>query len=399
MYGGLLLSFSVDHFYPFCLVSFVIPTLRPLASNKLMMSSMEMGVYSHSQDSQPLMDFSSDFEEKVSTSYGLIKVSIYGDRKMTPIVTFHDVGLDSENNFQNFFQFGSVADFTEKFCVYNINAPGQEMDAECLPQNYVYPTMDGLSKIVETCVNHFGLKSFIGFGVGAGANVMLRYAIQNESKLSALILVNCVATSAGWIEWGYQKMNMSYLRSTGMTSFTVDYLMWHHFGRNFDQYNPDIVRQYRAYFQNLPNPSNLASFIECYLNRTPLEFSRDGSAGPCLKVPVLQIVGSGSAFVGDTVEINARLDPARSDWIKISDSCGLVLDDKPEKVTEAMLLFLQGLGYFPTLNVMELMKKFFCDPTKSVNQEDGVILEKINETSDATVEEEGELSYRPVRFL
>uniref|UniRef100_A0A0M3JKN3 Carboxymuconolactone decarboxylase family protein n=1 Tax=Anisakis simplex TaxID=6269 RepID=A0A0M3JKN3_ANISI len=35
----------------------------------------------------------------------------------------------------------------------------------------------------------------------------------------------------------------------------------------------------------------------------------------------------------------------------------LVLDDKPEKVTEAMLLFLQGLGLFPTLNVLNLMRK------------------------------------------
>uniref|UniRef100_A0A0M3HX41 N-myc downstream regulated n=2 Tax=Ascaris TaxID=6251 RepID=A0A0M3HX41_ASCLU len=321
------------------------------------MAAMEMGIYPFSHDSQPLMDHAPDLEEKVPTAYGNVKVSIYGDRKMHPIVTFHDLGLDSENNFQNFFQFGSVADFTDKFCVYNINAPGQEMDAAPLPDNYVYPTMDGLAKIVETCVEHFEIKSFIGFGVGAGANVMLRYALQNGAKLDALVLVNCVATTAGWIEWGYQKVNMNYLRTHGMTSFTVDYLLWHHFGKHIEQYNQDIVRQYRVYFQHLPNPANLAAFIDCYLNRTPLMFSRDGSAGPSLKVPVLQIVGSGSAFINDSVDVNARLDPSKSDWIKVSDSCGLVLDDKPEKVTEAMLLFLQGLGLFATLNVVKLMKK------------------------------------------
>lgn len=89
------------------------------------------------------------------------------------------------------------------------------------------------------------LKSFIGFGVGLGANVMLRYAILNQRRLDALILVNCVHSPAGWIEWGYQKMNLSYLRKTGMTSFTVDYLMWHHFGRRIDLCSADIVRQYR----------------------------------------------------------------------------------------------------------------------------------------------------------
>lgn len=50
-----------------------------------------------------------------------------------------------------------------------------------------------------------------------------------------------------------------------MTAFTVDYLMWHHFGRYTSELNPDIVRQYRAYFQNHPNPRNLALFIESYL--------------------------------------------------------------------------------------------------------------------------------------
>lgn len=45
--------------------------------------------------------------------------------------------VSAENNFQNFFQFGSVADFTDKFCVYNINAPGQEMDAAPLPDKLV----------------------------------------------------------------------------------------------------------------------------------------------------------------------------------------------------------------------------------------------------------------------
>ncbi|TKR62481.1 hypothetical protein L596_026433 [Steinernema carpocapsae] len=322
------------------------------------MSSMEMGMYPFACDSKPLMDQQEpDIEERVQTSYGSVKVSIYGDRTKHPVVTFHDIGLDSENNFQNFFQFGTVTDFTERFCVYNINAPGQEMDAQPLSDGFVFPTMEGLARIVETVVDHFQLKAFIGFGVGAGANVMLRYALEHQQKLDALVLVNCVASQAGWIEWGYQKVNMNYLRSKGMTAFTVDYLMWHHFGKRLDECNPDIVRQYRAYFQHHPNPANLASFIESYLSRTPIQFSRDGTHGPMLKVPVLQIVGSRSAFIEDSVNVNQHLDPAKTEWIKISEACGLVLDDRPERVTEAMLLFLQGLGFFPSLNVVNIMRK------------------------------------------
>ncbi|VDD86623.1 unnamed protein product [Enterobius vermicularis] len=289
------------------------------------MGSIEMEDLPLTRNDALKSETAADIEESVQTAFGNIKVSIYGDRKMHPIVTFHDIGLDSESSFQNFLQFGAVAKFSEKFCVYNINALGQEASAAPLRENFTYPSLDDMAKQIENVVDHFG---FVTFQFGY-----------------ALILINLVATAAGWIEWGYQKANISYLRSTGMTSFTVDYLMWHHLGKRLEEYNPDLVREYRLHFQNLPNPQNLAYFIESYLQRTPLQFSRDGENGPKLKVPVLQIVGAGSPFVSDTVEVNSRLDPANSSWMKISDSCGLVLDDSPEKVTEAMILFLQGLGY------------------------------------------------------
>lgn len=51
-----------------------------------------------------------------------------------------------------------------------------------------------------------------------------------------------------------------------MTSFTIDYLMWHHFGKQTDECNnANMIRQYRTYFQRLSNPANLASFIETYI--------------------------------------------------------------------------------------------------------------------------------------
>uniref|UniRef100_A0A1I7XH27 Col_cuticle_N domain-containing protein n=1 Tax=Heterorhabditis bacteriophora TaxID=37862 RepID=A0A1I7XH27_HETBA len=130
--------------------------LNPGIQGKIM-ASMEM--HSFSREMQPLVESGVPdmHEEKVDTAHGKVKVSIYGDRKKHPLVTFHDLALDSESNFQNFFQFVSIAEFTEKFCVYNINAPGQEVDAQPLPDNFVFPSMDGLAKIVETVVDYFEL--------------------------------------------------------------------------------------------------------------------------------------------------------------------------------------------------------------------------------------------------
>lgn len=66
---------------------------------------------------------------------------------------------------------------------------------------------------------------------------------------------------------------------------------------------------------------------------------------PILKIPILQLVGSRSAFLNETINVNTKLDPANSEWVKVNNACGLVLDEKSGEVTEAILLFLQGLGY------------------------------------------------------
>ncbi|PIO67156.1 hypothetical protein TELCIR_11109 [Teladorsagia circumcincta] len=98
--------------------------------------------------------------------------------------------------------------------------------------------------------------------------------------------------------------------------------MWHHFGRRLDECSPDIVRQYRVYFQHLPNPTNLAMFIESYVNRSAIAMSRDGQNGPQLNVPVLQIVGAGSPFVNDTVEPFCYCDvTGRSEWSSAECAC------------------------------------------------------------------------------
>lgn len=43
--------------------------------------------------------------------------------------------------------------------------------------SYVFPSMESMPSIVQSVVAHFGFKTFIGFGIGAGANVLLRYAV------------------------------------------------------------------------------------------------------------------------------------------------------------------------------------------------------------------------------
>lgn len=292
-------------------------------------------------------------EEQILTEHGQVLVAVQGTRGKPPIITYHDLGLNHVSGFQAFFNFVEMRKLLENFCVYHVNAPGQEVNSPALPVDYVYPAMDDLANQLDYVLNHFSLKSFVGFGVGVGANILARYAHLNPEKVDALCLVNCVSTQAGWIEWGYQKLNASYLRSKGMTQGVIDYLLWYHFGSGTEERNHDLVQVYKSYFLQHVNPSNLALFIDSYIRRTDLNISRGDSDGasrtpgeklPTLRMPVMNVTGAFSPHVEDTVTFNGRLDPTNSTWIKVSD-CGMVLEEQPGKVAEAFSLFLQSVGY------------------------------------------------------
>nr|XP_034195991.1 protein NDRG3 isoform X2 [Osmia lignaria] len=297
-------------------------------------------------------------EERVETDKGSLLVAVQGNRAKPAILTYHDLGLNYISSFQAFFNYIDMRVLLENFCVYHVNAPGQEEGAPTLPEDYVYPSMDELAEQLLFVLGHFGLKSVIGFGVGAGANILARFALAHPEKVNALCLINCVSTQAGWIEWGYQKLNVRHLRSQGMTQGVLDYLMWHHFGRGTEERNHDLVQVYKNYFERRVNPTNLALFIDSYVRRTDLNITREldptrKKEGLTLGVPVMNITGALSPHVDDTVTLNGRLDPANSSWMKISD-CGMVLEEQPGKVSEAFRLFLQGEGYVAPLSPLKM---------------------------------------------
>ncbi|XP_074035101.1 misexpression suppressor of KSR 2 isoform X2 [Leptinotarsa decemlineata] len=298
-------------------------------------------------------DDSSVQEEIVETDRGNIVVAVQGSRNKPAILTYHDLGLNYISSFQAFFNYIDMRALLENFCVYHVNAPGQEEGAHTLPEDYIYPTVDELANQLSYVMTHFKLKQFIGFGVGAGANILCRFALNHPELVSALCLVNCVSTQAGWIEWGYQKLNSRHLRSKGMTQGVLDYLMWHHFGRQTEERNHDLVQVYKSYFERNVNPTNLALLIDSYVRRTDLNIYREmdplKKKHASLAMPVMNITGSLSPHMDDTVTFNGRLDPTNSSWMKISD-CGMVLEEQPGKVSEAFRLFLQGEGYVAPLS-------------------------------------------------
>lgn len=242
-----------------------------------------------------------------------------------------------------------MREIVQHFCVFHINAPGQEENAETLPDDFEYPSMEDLAEQVNEVINHFAVVRYVGLGVGMGANILLRHAFKYPERVDSLCLVNATCRVAGWIEWGYQKRNVGHLRAHGVSQAVLDYLMWHHFGYGTEERAHDLVSTYRHYFSQDLNARNLAKLTEQYIWRTYVDLNREHNVDQkgdtkTLKVPVLNLVGAFSPFVDETVDLNGKLNPVNTTWMKIQDSA-MILEEHPGKVSEAFRLFLQGQGY------------------------------------------------------
>jgi len=205
----------------------------------------------------------------------------------------------------------------------------------------------------------FGLKSVIGFGVGAGANILSRFALKYPNKVEGLTLINPDSGQCGWVEWGYQKFNSWYLKSGNLTHFTEDYLLWHWFGRATKDANSDLVHVYKQYVKTI-NPVNLALFIDTYCARSDLKIQRPPNAQSppdrTLRCNTMLVIGDHGPNVDEAVNMNSRMNPAETTLVKLADCGGMVLEEQPAKLAESFRLFLQGLGYVPFLSQAKLVE-------------------------------------------
>jgi len=181
-------------------------------------------------------------------------------------------------------------------------------------------------------------------GVGLGANVLVRHALQYPERVDSLMLANCCTGKAGWVEWGYQKRNVSHLRTVGVSQPVLDYLLWHHLGSQYEERAHDLLQVYKHYFSNSVSGSNLAPLVEQYIWRTEVQLTRDPSEKNTLVPPVLNLVGIHSPFIDESVTFNGQLTPSKTNWIKVQEAA-MVLEEQPAKVCQAFRLFLQGQGF------------------------------------------------------
>lgn len=115
-----------------------------------------------------------------------------------------------------------------------------------------------------------------------------------------------------------------------------------------EERNHDLVQVYKSYFSQHVNPTNLALLIDSYARRTDLNIARGENDGvrrrpgvrsTTLSMPVINITGSMSPHVDDTVTLNGRLDPTNSSWMKVHKSDESIKSNRDQIYTHCCVHF------------------------------------------------------------
>lgn len=292
-------------------------------------------------------------EHDVETPFGRIRCTMKGVPKAERpvILTMHDIGLNHKTCWDTLFEHEDMSEIMRHFAVCHIDAPGQHEGANTFSTGFEYPSMDQLSETLPLVLKHFSLKSFIGIGIGAGAYVLTRFALDYPNMVEGLLLININPCAEGWINWAAHKLS-------GLTHDLSEVIITHLFGKEEIHHNQDMVGTYRHHILNTMNQFNLQLFIKSYEHRNDLEIERPvpGSNVRTLKCTSLLVVGDNSPAVDAVVDCNTKLDPTKTTLLKMADCGGMPQVDQPGKLIEAFKYFIQGMGYMPAASMTRLVR-------------------------------------------
>uniref|UniRef100_A0A672JHK2 Uncharacterized protein n=1 Tax=Salarias fasciatus TaxID=181472 RepID=A0A672JHK2_SALFA len=265
-------------------------------------------------------------EHDIETPHGVLHVTMRGVPKgnRPVILTYHDIGLNHKSCFNTLFNYEDMQEITQHFAVVHVDAPGQQEGAPPFPTGYRYPTMDELAEMLPSVMTQLKVNSVIGIGVGAGAYILSRFALNNPTLVEGLVLINVDPCAEGWIDWAASKLS-------GWTSNLVDIVMAHHFSTDELTDNQELIQTYRLHIAQDINQDNLAC-------------------------PALLVVGDTSPAVEAVVECNSRLNPTKTTLLKMADCGGLPQVVQPGKLAEAFKYFVQGMGYMPSAGMTRLAR-------------------------------------------
>ncbi|CAL8376836.1 unnamed protein product [Gadus morhua 'NCC'] len=272
----------------------------------------------------------------IETPHGPLRVTVQctTNARRPAILTVHDVGLDSKSCFSPLFRFDEMQEIVKNFALVHIDLPGQEEGAAIYPAGYQYPSMDTISEMIPSVLESFKFRSVIGVGVGAGSNILSKFALAHPDSVEGLVLINMDPNARGWMEWAAHKL-------VSVASSVTEQILSHLFSQEELVANTELLQAQRERISKAPHLSNVELLWKSYNSRRDITIDRSCA----FKCPVMLVVGDQAPYEDAAVECNSKLDPTTTSFLKMADAGGLPQLTQPAKLTEAFKYFIQGMGY------------------------------------------------------
>ncbi|XP_044742398.1 uncharacterized protein ZK1073.1-like [Chrysoperla carnea] len=207
------------------------------------------------------------------------------------------------------------------------------------PNSFQYPSLQAFGEELVTVLDFLHVKYVIGFGDGAGANVLARFALENPTRLLGLILINCTGSAASVLD-SFKNKYFSWSGKQQVGQSTEDFLIYHRYGHQLlADTSPDkenVIEEFREKLHGLLNPSNVKQYVSAFLSRKDLSLKH-------LKVDTLLLTGLLSPYANEVDKLFQEANKEKTTILKV-ERAGHVLNDTPAKIAQSLLLFCKGQG-------------------------------------------------------
>ncbi|XP_018006892.1 uncharacterized protein ZK1073.1 isoform X3 [Hyalella azteca] len=291
----------------------------------------------------------SDLQKHEFDATNCKKLIVYVQGDLTKIdqravfLTVHDLGCN-HNAWVQFLEHPVMKETRERSIFIHVVVPGQDDNAEDLPSEMTFPTMQQISEDLPGVLDKLEVKLVIGLGEGAGANILARFAMAAPDRCMGLILIHCTASSAGVMEHFKDKF-ISWKLSSGVPSSAEQYLIIHKFGNRLVEQlesaenKESLIKEFQDRLQSKINPRNLRKYVEAFLKRSDFSSKLESKLG----VETLLVTGSKASHVNAVHTMHQACNKTKASLLKIDD-VGDVLSETPDKFAQSLLLFCKGLG-------------------------------------------------------
>jgi hypothetical protein len=261
-------------------------------------------------------------------------------------------------------------DIRKRAVFVHVDLPGQEDEAEDLPDGTPFPTIQALGEDLITVLDQLRIKYCIGIGDGAGANMITRFGMMRVTRCRGVIRRGRRANASTMMESFKDRFSKWQIKHINASAENI--VAFRKFGHKLEdkEDKEQALEEYKEKMKHKVNSKNMTKFTNAFMKRTDIVPNlKEG-----LKCDALVVVGTKSSNIHAAEYMHSQMDKTKSSLLKV-DNVGNAMDESPEKLANSILLFCKGLGLLTSVNLPGVDRRSSQDKLRSTGRQRSVSME------------------------